>query len=83
MTIEETQKKLYAYFAEKLNTFGASPKGVDYNSPEAQAVRFEQLVKVINPAQKFSIIDYGCGYGAMFDFLHHKKGLSVLGKALV
>ena len=72
MTIEETQKKLNEYFAEKLDTFGATPKGVDYNGPEAQALRFEQLVKVINPVQKFSVIDYGSGYGAMFDFLQQK-----------
>jgi SAM-dependent methyltransferase len=72
MSIEETQKKLNEYFTEKLDTFGATPKGVDYNGPEAQAVRFEQLVKVINPVQKFSVIDYGSGYGAMFDFLRNK-----------
>jgi SAM-dependent methyltransferase len=72
MSIEETQKKLNEYFAEKLDTYGATPKGVDYNGPEAQAVRFEQLVKVIDPAQKFLVIDYGSGYGAMFDFLHNK-----------
>jgi SAM-dependent methyltransferase len=72
MSIEETQKKLNKYFAEKLGTFGPTPKGVDYNSPEAQAVRFEQLVKVINPARKFTVIDYGSGYGGMFDFLNGK-----------
>ena len=72
MSIEETQKKLDEYFTEKLETYGATPKGVDYNGPEAQALRFEQLVKVINPAQKFSVIDYGSGYGAMFDFLNQK-----------
>lgn len=73
MSIEETQKKLGEYFTDKLKTHGATPKGVDYNGPEAQAVRFEQLVKVIDPARKFSVIDYGSGYGAMFDFLY-KKG---------
>ena len=73
MSIDETQKKLNEYFAEKLEIHGATPKGVDYNGPEAQEVRFEQLVKVISPARKFSVIDYGSGYGAMFDFLQ-KKG---------
>jgi SAM-dependent methyltransferase len=73
MTIDETQKKLNEYFAEKLEAFGATPKGVDYNGSEAQERRFEQLVKVINPSQPFTVIDYGSGYGAMFDFLQ-KKG---------
>lgn len=74
MSIEETQKKLNEYFTEKLETHGATPKGVDYNGPDAQAVRFEQLVKVIDQSRKFTVIDYGSGYGGMFDFLH-KKGL--------
>jgi SAM-dependent methyltransferase len=73
MTIDETRKKLDEYFSEKLSAFGATPKGVDYNGPESQERRFEQLVKVIDPGRLFSAIDYGSGYGAMFDFLH-KKG---------
>ncbi|MEP7133621.1 MAG: class I SAM-dependent methyltransferase [Chloroflexota bacterium] len=73
MNIEETQKKLNEYFSEKIETFGATSKGVDYNGPEAQEHRFEQLAKVINTSQPFTVIDYGSGYGAMFDFLQ-KKG---------
>ena len=73
MKIEEAQQKLNDYFSEKLENFGPTSKGVDYNGPEAQERRFEQLVKVINHTQPFSVIDYGSGYGAMFDFLQ-KKG---------
>lgn len=73
MTINETQQKLNDYFSEKLETFGTTPKGVDYNGPEAQERRFEQLVKVIDPSRPFTVIDYGSGYGAMFDFLQ-KRG---------
>lgn len=73
MTIDETQKRLNKYFSEKLISFGATPRGVDYNGPEAQERRFEQLVRVIDPSRPFTVIDYGSGYGAMFDFLQ-KKG---------
>lgn len=72
MTIDETQKKLNEYFSGKLETFGATPKGVDYNGPEAQERRFGQLTKVIDPSQPFTVIDYGSGYGALFDFLQRK-----------
>ena len=72
MTIDETQKKLNAYFTEKLETFGATAKGVDYNGEQARQIRFAELVKIVNPAQRFSIIDYGCGYGALFEYLHTK-----------
>ena len=72
MSIEETQKKLNQYFTEKLATYGTTPKGVDYNGTEAQEIRFEQLMKVIDPSQKFTLIDYGSGYGALFGFLQRK-----------
>jgi SAM-dependent methyltransferase len=71
--IQDTQKKLNDYFTEKLEIYGTTAKGVDYNSPQAQEIRFEQLLKVIDPTQPFSVIDYGSGYGALFDFLY-KKG---------
>lgn len=70
MSLDETQRKLNEYFTQKLETHGATAKGVDYNSEQAQQIRFNELVKVIRPAAKLSIIDYGCGYGALFDFIH-------------
>jgi len=74
MNIDETQKRLNEYFSEKLTAFGTTPKGVDYNGPESQERRFEQLAKIIDDrSQPFTVIDYGSGYGAMFDFLQ-KKG---------
>ena len=72
MTIDETQKKLNDYFTEKLETFGATAKGVDYNGEQARQTRFAELVKIINPSTPFSIIDYGCGYGAMYEYLNEK-----------
>jgi len=72
MSIEETQKKLNQYFTEKLATHGTTPQGVDYNGTEAQEIRFEQLAKLIDPSQKFSLIDYGSGYGALFHYLQRK-----------
>jgi len=73
MSFDQIQKKLSQYFIEKLESFGPTAKGVDYNSLESQARRFEQLVKVIDSSNPFSIIDYGCGYGALFDFLKTKE----------
>ncbi len=72
MSIEETQKKLNEYFSEKLETFGATAKGVDYNGEQAQQIRFAELVKIINPAGKFSVTDYGSGYGAMFEYIQSR-----------
>ena len=62
-------EKVKNYFAEKLETHGPTHKGVDYNSTESQEIRFSQLIKLISSNQKYSLLDFGSGYGAMYDYL--------------
>jgi SAM-dependent methyltransferase len=69
MSLDRAIKTYKDYFNEKIEQHGATPKGVDYNGSEAQEIRFEQLVKVIDPSKPFSVIDFGCGYGALYEFL--------------
>ncbi len=57
------------YFEERLTTHGATARGVDWNSETAQELRFSQLIKVIHPDQPFTLLDYGCGYGALAGYL--------------
>jgi SAM-dependent methyltransferase len=57
------------YYTGKLREHGPSPRGVDWNSEESQNLRFEQLLRVCPPAGRFSLLDYGCGYGALLDHL--------------
>ena len=57
------------YYTQKIKEFGVTPKGVDWNSAESQEMRFGQLCKVIDRKDMFSVLDYGCGYGAMLDVL--------------
>ena len=62
-----------AHFETSLSAHGPTPRGVDWNSDAAQAIRFEQLIRLCDLGRPFSILDYGCGYGALVDFLQ-KKG---------
>ena len=71
---EYIEARTRSYFIDKLKMHGTTPKGVDYNGPDAQNIRFAQLVRIIDSAKPFSLIDYGCGYGALYDFIV-KKGL--------
>jgi SAM-dependent methyltransferase len=57
------------YYTEKVRTYGPTPRGVDWNSPESQVLRFEQVLRVCDVDATFSINDYGCGYGALLDYL--------------
>lgn len=57
------------YYSTKLSEHGETPRGVDWNGEQSQALRFEQLCRIIDPLQPFSINDLGCGYGALLGYL--------------
>jgi SAM-dependent methyltransferase len=61
-----------SYFDRRIREHGASPRGSDWNSETSQNIRFEQLLKVVE-GQSFSLLDYGCGYGALADYLAAKE----------
>lgn len=61
--------KVEDYFKEKLETYGPTPLGVGWNSPEAQEIRFSQLIKIIDPSKRYSLLDFGSGFGPLFDYL--------------
>lgn len=69
--MEDILRATEHYYSEKIRAHGATAQGVDWNSPESQALRFGQLLKVCDlEAGPFSLNDYGCGYGALFRYLH-------------
>ena len=57
------------YYTRKIKEFGVSPRGVDWNSEDSQVLRFDQLCKIIDNSAPCSLLDYGCGYGALLDHL--------------
>lgn len=66
------------YYSEKLFQYGATARGVDWNSQEGQVLRFEQLCRIIpNNTAGISINDLGCGYGALYEFLRDRYSLSL------
>ncbi len=71
MTEVPDLERVKTYFDERLREHGASPRGADWNSETAQNMRFDQLLKLVE-GRKFSILDYGCGYGALADYLTEK-----------
>ncbi len=57
------------YYSDKVITHGAIAQGVDWNSAESQTLRFEQLLKICDTSSALSINDYGCGYGALIEYM--------------
>lgn len=71
------------YYSDKLKKFGSTSRGVDWNSEESQEMRFKQLLNVVdfNSENNISILDYGCGFGAMFPFINknYKSDFNFIG----
>ena len=58
------------YYTDKVRTHGATPEGVDWNGAHSQEIRFAQLLAVADGIDgELSVIDYGCGYGALVETL--------------
>jgi SAM-dependent methyltransferase len=65
---EQTREKMRGLLAEH----GATAEGVWFPGEEKHRLRFEQLVKLLpaaEPREPVSVNDWGCGYGALFEFL--------------
>jgi SAM-dependent methyltransferase len=72
-SLPPNDRSIRAYFEDRLSTHGTTPRGADWNSAEAQEIRFAQLIKLCPPQETFSILDFGCGYGALADFLERAR----------
>jgi SAM-dependent methyltransferase len=55
-----------------LRRHGCTAAGVDWPSEQSQRARFVDLLYLVGDEQDFSLIDYGCGHGALADYLHER-----------
>ncbi len=67
------EKKVDAYYTEKIRKHGAVPSGVDWNSLDSQWLRFQQFEPLWKQGSDFSLVDFGCGYGAMYEYFQKRK----------
>lgn len=66
------REKVREYYEGKLRAHGATPSGVDWNSQESQELRFRQLARLWEDDASASVLDYGCGYGALAGWLRSR-----------
>ncbi len=69
MSAAEPTERVARYYAGKLAEHGQTPAGVDWSSAHSQELRFAELMKIAEGERRFSLNDYGCGYGALLDHL--------------
>ncbi len=76
MSTQELLQQTRQYYDGKLAEHGPTARGVDWNSEESQHVRFRELRRLIDDDPDASVLDYGCGYGALRPYLraHGHRG---------
>lgn len=89
MTADLSQKSLAGllaevgqYYSRKIDTYGATPLGVDWSCEPTQHMRFVHLLKLCNFDAPITLNDVGCGYGALLAFLAKRfrgKAVNYLG----
>jgi cyclopropane fatty-acyl-phospholipid synthase-like methyltransferase len=69
------KERAISYYNEKLAQHGAGPTGMDWNSAASQQLRFDQLLKAVPlSSQQVTLLDFGCGSGALADYIAQKPG---------
>jgi SAM-dependent methyltransferase len=63
--LQQTQQ----YYDGRLAEHGPTARGVDWNSEESQRLRFRELTRIMDDDPEASVLDYGCGYGALGPYL--------------
>ena len=69
VTVDTLREQSRQYYEAKLREHGPSPRGVDWNSKESQEVRFRQLARLFEDDADATVLDYGCGFGALAAYL--------------
>src|SRR3974377_2009752 len=63
------RNRVRAYYSEAIVRHGPGPLGADWPSAASQYLRFLQLLKICDFDRPFSLNDFGCGYGALLEYL--------------
>ena len=67
--MRELRAKVRDYYSGTIERHGPTPLGVDWPNAVSQYLRFVQLLKVCDFERPFSLNDFGCGYGALLEYL--------------
>lgn len=71
---QELLRQIASYYREKISLHGATPRGVDWSTEEGQEQRFARLMALVSPGAYETVIEIGCGYGALAHFLDATLG---------
>lgn len=62
-------RPIEVFFSNALAEYGAAPQAVDWPDLNQQLKRFAELSRLFDTSVPFDVLDFGCGYGALLDYL--------------
>jgi SAM-dependent methyltransferase len=69
MTARDLLAEQARHWGETVQRHGPNWKGVDYSNAERVQLCFRQLTGIWRDPGPASVLDFGCGYGALLDYL--------------
>jgi SAM-dependent methyltransferase len=73
MPSADIERRVADYYAAKLREHGPTHQGVDWNSADSQRLRFAQFMPILSVGKPVSVLDWGCGYGALAEYLEAQE----------
>ena len=72
--MDEISNKLKKHHVNQFEKYGATSKGVDWGSDKENIdLRYKKMLNLVGGVkEKFSILDVGCGYGHLINFLEEE-----------
>jgi SAM-dependent methyltransferase len=78
--VDEALDGVRRLYTESLAEHGRDSRAVGWKDPASQRLRFDKLAEVLLPGEDpVTVTDWGCGYGAMFEYLDERLGSRLAG----
>lgn len=75
-TTDKTLKEVKELYDNNLEEFGTKTQAIGWKSTEQLEMRYRRILSVVDESDReygSSFNDYGCGYGAMLDYMAKEK----------
>ena len=66
---ERMRANTFEHYRKSLRAHGPTPRGLDWNSRDAQEVRFRQFLTLFQGSTVLPLNDFGCGFGSLATYL--------------
>ena len=73
MPWEKAIESLRAHYRDAVLRYGDAPEGAQWSSKDSQNKRFEILLDIAE-MKNVSVLDFGCGTGAMLEYMNARGG---------